>query len=859
MASTWEAFYRSRIDGFKATGGREAAGRCPFHADQDPSLAINLETGLWHCHACGESGNPQTFVERQDGLDKEGALAIVQEVDPHYLDGAGPRPARAGPRTGYTVEQYAESKKLPTEFLLQLGVKTFKQGISIPYMDPDGTVLSTRRRFADTGAGPKFSWTRGSKTHLYGLWQLAQIRQDGYVILAEGESDCQTLWHHGYRALGVPGASTFKVEWVDYLEGLTVYVFQEPGQGGQTFVQKIAQALVARSWQGNAYLVTLLENKDPSELHCQDPAQFPAHWKAAMDLAATEPLDLVVAAGAENQFPMPDAPVQLQQPPGWRYGDEGIYAINDQTGLPHCVSPVPILLTRRLRSRESGNEKVELSFKRDGTWHNVIMDRSTVFQARSLPALADHGATVTSENARLLVAFLSQLEGANMDRLERATSVESLGWHGPRAFLPGHGDGLVLGVPAAAQQWVHAYTPRGSLGEWIEVVGPHRRDNVIFRFLTSAALAAPLLRPLRHRSFLVHNWGDTRIGKTAALKAALSAWGDPDRLLTSFYATKVGLERLAGFYKDLPVGVDERQVAHQSGDYIDSLAYMLTLGSSKVRGAKGGGLQGTADWLTIIMTTGEEPLARETSHGGMFSRVLDLHGAPFADEDSAQVMHQLESYGLAGPEFIARIMQTPGSDVRAVYDELRASMGRLYPDRVASHVTAVSAVAVADYYLHQIIEEPDDVIAYTWARDMGDAILGMLQIQETADYGARVRNYLHAWLLSNHQQFTPDARAPAYGFVRDQQYHVYPHILETNLERDGFAPKRALHELARAGVIRTERGREDGRDGPVGRVTIKTTVDGHKVRVIKVAPFDQAPPPGTGAPADAGDAVRDWL
>jgi len=70
-----------------------------------------------------------------------------------------------------------------------------------------------------------------------------------------------------------------------------------------------------------------------------------------------------------------------------------------------------------------------------------------------------------------------------------------------------------------------------------------------------------LLRLTGHRIFFHRaTTGATHDqGKTAALKAALSVWGDPEGLMASFYATRVGLERLAGFFRDLPLGIDEKQ------------------------------------------------------------------------------------------------------------------------------------------------------------------------------------------------------------------------------------------------------------------------------------------------------------
>jgi hypothetical protein len=58
-------------------------------------------------------------------------------------------------------------------------------------------------------------------------------------MLVEGESDCWTGWLHELPLLGVPGKATWRPEWASYLEGLDVYVWQEPD--AEDFTARIAR------------------------------------------------------------------------------------------------------------------------------------------------------------------------------------------------------------------------------------------------------------------------------------------------------------------------------------------------------------------------------------------------------------------------------------------------------------------------------------------------------------------------------------------------------------------------------------------------------------------------------------------
>lgn len=69
------------------------------------------------------------------------------------------------------------------------------------------------------------------------------MRQSGYACLVEGESDTQSMWYMEISTLGVPGASMFKPNMSDQLQGLKLYIHQEPDQGGETFMRKVIQGL----------------------------------------------------------------------------------------------------------------------------------------------------------------------------------------------------------------------------------------------------------------------------------------------------------------------------------------------------------------------------------------------------------------------------------------------------------------------------------------------------------------------------------------------------------------------------------------------------------------------------------------
>ena len=177
-----------------------------------------------------------------------------------------------------TLEAYAEAKRLPAEFLKRLSLSDAsyagRPAVRIPYLAGDGTEGAVRFRLALTKSpegDDRFRWRKGSKLVPYGLWRLEHARREGYVFLVEGESDCHTLWHHGMPALGVPGASNWRGEWSEHLEGVErVYAVVEPDGGGEAFWERLAASPVHEK----LYRVELKGAEDVSDLHLKDPDGF---------------------------------------------------------------------------------------------------------------------------------------------------------------------------------------------------------------------------------------------------------------------------------------------------------------------------------------------------------------------------------------------------------------------------------------------------------------------------------------------------------------------------------------------------------------------------------------------------------
>ena len=799
----WVDFYSRHIKNPRSCGKDKMHACCPFHEERHPSFWFNTKNGCFKCEGCGESGNATVFLSKIKGIDQKDAYKELLElagIDPNKQSAKPQKKSLPDYSTAiYGAEKCFTSEWLKDECKISDGTDQSGKFIKIPYMDADGNIVATRKRYCPSNPNGKFKWQKGSTLRLYGLWR--KLSED-FVILIEGESDSQSLWVLGFPAYGVPGATNFQTKWVDDLKDIPkIYLHIEPDKGGQTFRQQMISKLYEGGYQGEVYTFNLGECnvKDPSELYCRDGVDATDEIWAAITLA--ERVDL--QSEAENLPELVSGmPVLLKEPEGWKLSDDGIFKYEARTEQYKRVCRTPIIIVKRLRNIETDEEKIQVAFKIRGHWKFGIFPSTTIYQSRNIVSLADLGALITSENSKQVVSFLEALESENIERIKEAKSVSQLGWATDENFLPGHAGDIVLDVERSMIGRVNAYQKKGSLDEWLNVMAKHRERNR-FRFILAAAFAPPILKTVNQRIFFIYNWGGSEGGKTAALHAALSAWGDPESLKVSFNATKVGLEQTAAFFKDLPFGLNERQLAGTKQESVEQLVYMLAEGGSKIRGTKNGGLQAIKQWRTVIIANGEEPLSNDSTQTGVSTRVLEVYGPPFDDPQEASDIYPFtaENHGAAGVKFVGKLLEVGEKEVITLNKEITKRIKQSAKGQSGSHIDGVSTIATADTLISVWLfgEQKDEAIER--AVSMSTEILLMQQTAKSRDVNMSALQFVVDWINSNGSQFGADARSPAYGFVSAGKWYIYPSILNEALEKMHYSPRKTLKYFAEQDII----------------------------------------------------------
>ena len=167
-----------------------------------------------------------------------------------------------------TLTEYAERKRLEPSFLRDHLLGDSPEGLRFPYFDETGCLADVKLRPSwDT-----FRWPKGKPLLPYGLW-LHLAERDKPLLLVEGESDALTLWSCGFRALGLPGASSWRDDWKRYLGHSRPVLVLEPDDGGKGLLSRLTASL------GGIWWVACPGYKDASDMYV---ALGPEEFTSAM-------------------------------------------------------------------------------------------------------------------------------------------------------------------------------------------------------------------------------------------------------------------------------------------------------------------------------------------------------------------------------------------------------------------------------------------------------------------------------------------------------------------------------------------------------------------------------------------------
>lgn len=283
---------------------------CPLHEDRNRSAQLNIEKGVWFCHAGCEGGPVSVLIRKRSEWIEPSAAARNGKSKTKRSNGQAKEEITPAKVAGWSaallendpvLEDLVTTRGLWTTTLerFEIGWDGARKAYTIPVKDASGTYVNIRRYQPRPAPGRRKMWgIEGMNSPR--IYPLQVLKEDtDRIIICEGEFDALICNQFGFPAVTrTSSAITWKPEWNKLFKGKIVYVCHDMDKAGQEANQKTARAVAP--YAAEVYVVRLpypLREKGGQDLtdywmdHEGDPDDFRRLLEEAPEFDATGPDD----------------------------------------------------------------------------------------------------------------------------------------------------------------------------------------------------------------------------------------------------------------------------------------------------------------------------------------------------------------------------------------------------------------------------------------------------------------------------------------------------------------------------------------------------------------------------------------
>lgn len=481
----------------------------------------------------------------------------------------------------------------------------------------------------------------------------------------------------------------------------------------------------------------------------------------------------------------------------WIATEQGIYAQNMGT-VEQIACYHPILPIERLKNLETGEEQIKLAYKRNGRWEEIIVPKVMITSASKIVALSGRGVAVTSENAKLLVRYLSDVENRNTGKIAVQFSSSKLGWI-KKEFLP-YDTEITFDGDSRFRQLFENIGEHGDPDKWYGHVKELRHTNrPEVKMMLAASFASVLIHPIGALPFFVDLWGETEGGKTVTLMLAASVWANPteNAYIGDFKTTDVALEAKANMLNHLPMILDDTSKKNRRiEENFEGIVYDLCSGKGKTRSNRDIGINTENHWNNCILTNGERPLTSYVNQGGAINRILEIECCEKVYSNPQLTVDTLkQNYGFAGKDFVD-VIKAIGID--AVKEIQKDFQQQLFDDeKMQKQSISLSIILTADKIATDTLFKDGQYISIDEAKKV------LIDRNELSD-NERCYRYILDKVAMNGTRFDADTNCEKWGVIENGYAFFYNQAFEELCKSGGFSKRSFLSWGVKKKVVETD-------------------------------------------------------
>ena len=509
--------------------------------------------------------------------------------------------------------------------------------------------------------------------------------------------------------------------------------------------------------------------------------------------------------------------------------DDGIYKFGKKG---ECIKIAEEIQMQYLeKDIDTGEEKAAFTFRNGVRSGKLKLPRNEYLSPMMLLGYQRIGLDIMPDTAQDIIAFLKQQEG----------EVELRKVHSQLGFSEHEGELIyklynTIGCDSVYNGGLDI-KPSGSSEEYKqmlkdEVIGNERLEMILAIGATPVVMGY-IEGLIDLDTLIVHLKSQSSVGKTTAIKLAISAFGNPtlkrQSLFMTYNATNNALIKRLDGIRSVPAAFDE--ISTSKIKNFTELIYNLCNGVDKERLNADAELKDKASWFTTILSTGERSLLKSANaNNGLKVRVIEFND--FVWTDSAENSQNIKTcikqhYGHLGMEFAKHIMSYDQEDIldkvkRNVKKITERATERQIIDEYSSRVFSnLSIILTALELLGEVLEQVLQV----------DKVLELLldveqEAMQKRSFTRSITDYISEYVsrYSSRFQFESDGTVPStfWGKVTLKKDHVEVAILKEQFEQmvqaGGYEDAGVvLKELKQNGRISHEKDRNTrSRKTPLG-------------------------------------------
>lgn len=436
--------------------------------------------------------------------------------------------------------------------------------------------------------------------------------------------------------------------------------------------------------------------------------------------------------------------------------DRYIFIISDVYSKEYQTYQYEILCVDKL-----GNRKVE------------ICNKDTLCKASNIVSFLSNrlSCDCLDEYKNHYNKFFFEFMQLNKNILEKKETLPTLGWNKNFTEFVPYSKKLYVDYSKDThgffRNMVKGFETCGDRMEFLARLRTHAK-NKHADFAISAAFAAPLLKVVGVRSFLINLYGNSKNQKSLSARIGLAAFGDIKLLEMNGQDTVNVLKGKIHKLQNNICLIDDiiQKGKNKTGAIING--YDVGNERDRHRMDQHAEIKATKSWRTIALCTSELPIQDTSDMAGEINRTLSINvdcrpKHLFEEKNDIEFDFYAQEYyrfldknhGLLGNEYIEKIINLLKKNpdfLNKIYDKIYKFLAYETNDiNLTDHIASVSAVVLGNYLYRYLLLQEDNL---SYSLNLGKYILTEnLQSKQELDVETQVMNDIREFYEINKISF----------------------------------------------------------------------------------------------------------